>query len=132
MDYYLEVLKKYAVFDGRARRAEYWYFTLFNIIFGLVAGLLDMFLSLPNIGSYGLLYLIYILALFIPSLAVAIRRLHDVGKSGWMILVGLIPLAGLIWLLILFIRDSQPGDNQYGPNPKGIAPVSPVETPTQA
>ncbi|MDY0077004.1 MAG: DUF805 domain-containing protein [Bacteroidales bacterium] len=66
---------------------------------------------------------IYSLALIIPSLAVAVRRLHDVGKSGWMILIGLIPLIGFIWLLVLMVTDSKPGENQYGPNPKENMPV---------
>ncbi len=67
---------------------------------------------------YGPIYVIYALIVLIPGIAVAIRRLHDIGKSGWMLLVGLIPLAGAIWLLILLVTDSQPGDNEYGSNPK--------------
>lgn len=77
-------------------------------------------IAMEGIG-YGPLYGIYLLAIILPSLAVAVRRLHDIGKSGWMILISLIPLIGGIWLLVLLVTDSNPGDNQYGPNPKEIA-----------
>jgi uncharacterized membrane protein YhaH (DUF805 family) len=123
MDWYLKVLKQYADFSGRARRKEYWMFALFNLIFGFVAMVLDRQLGLSfnfnwNILGYGWIWLIYCLAVFIPSLAVSVRRLHDIGKSGWMILVWLIPLAGAYWLLILLVTDSDPDDNLYGINPK--------------
>ncbi len=119
MYWYLKVLKQYADFEGRARRKEYWIFALFNMIFGITAIVLDMLLEISFTESgYGPIYLLYMLAMLIPGLAVAVRRLHDVGKSGAMILVGFIPFAGAIWLLILFMRDSNPGENQYGPNPK--------------
>jgi len=125
MNYYLAVLKKYAVFDGRAQRAEYWYFFLFNIIISMIIGILGKAIGIFNltIGTVGneinILSLLYGLALFIPGLAVQVRRLHDVGKSGWMILINFIPLIGTIWFLVLLIRDGTPGDNEYGPNPKG-------------
>lgn len=119
MYWFLKVLKQYADFEGRARRKEYWIFALFNMIFGITAIVLDMLLEISFTESgYGPIYLLYMLAMLIPGLAVAVRRLHDVGKSGAMILVGFIPFAGAIWLLILFLRDSNPGENQYGPNPK--------------
>ena len=108
MRWYIEVLKKYAVFEGRARRTEYWMFTLVNIIITLVLAAL----------SFGTLESIYGLLVFIPSLAVSVRRLHDTGRSGWWLLIGLIPLLGALVLIYFFILDSQPGDNQYGPNPK--------------
>jgi len=119
MNWYLTVLKKYAVFSGRARRKEYWMFVLFNMIFAVVAALLDNLLgtAIENVG-YGLFYFLYMLAVLIPSLAVVIRRLHDIGKSGWWIFITFIPLIGSIWLLVLLVTDSQPGVNQYGPNPK--------------
>ncbi len=136
MQYYLSVLKNYAVFTGRARRSEYWYFILFNFIFAIAASFIDRLLgdtftmntvngamSLP----YGYVNLLYSLAVFIPGLAVAVRRLHDVGKSGWLFLVVLIPLVGAIWLLVLFFTDSQPGMNKYGPNPKGIGNVDEID-----
>jgi len=121
MKWYLKVLRQYADFNGRARRTEYWMFILFNLIFASIATVLDNVLGL-TIGEfpYGYLYFMYALAIIIPSLAVAVRRLHDIGKSGWMILVTLIPLIGAIWLLVLLVTDSKPGANQYGPNPKGI------------
>ena len=121
MNWYLKVLKDYALFTGRARRKEYWMFTLFNLIFYAIAIALDNLLgtAIEGIG-YGLFYILYALGVLIPSIAVAVRRLHDVGKSGWMLLIGFIPLIGAIWLLVLFVTDSHPGENEYGPNPKEV------------
>lgn len=115
MNYYLSVLKKYAVFSGRARRAEYWYFVLFNNIIIIVLGIID-----GVIGSGGILGGIYYLAVLIPVIAVSVRRLHDTNHSGWWLLISLFPLIGAIVLLVFLVRDSQPGQNQYGPNPKGM------------
>ncbi len=121
MNWYLKVLKKYADFSGRARRKEYWMFVLFNIIFMITAIILDNILGIAIKGiGYGPLYGLYGLVLFIPSLAVSIRRLHDVGKSGWMILITFIPLIGGIWLLAIMLTDSNSEENKYGKNPKGI------------
>ena len=125
MKWYLKVLKNYANFNGRARRMEYWMFVLFNIIFLFVAMALDNILGLNLGGSDvpygpGPIYLIYVIAMIIPSLAVAVRRLQDSGRTGWMILVGLIPIIGGIWLLILLLQDSTPEENKYGPNPKEV------------
>ena len=121
MNWYLKCLKQYADFRGRARRKEYWMFTLFNIIFAIVAMLIDNVVGTasPELG-YGVFYILYVLAMFIPGLAVSVRRLHDVGKSGWMILIALIPLIGVIWLLVLMVTDSNPGENEYGQNPKDV------------
>jgi uncharacterized membrane protein YhaH (DUF805 family) len=121
MNYYLQVLKKYATFSGRARRSEYWYFVLFNIIFSIIAMALDNLLgtAMPGVG-YGPIYGLYTLAIIIPGLAVAVRRLHDVEKSGWFLLIALIPLIGAIWLLVLMVTEGNPGENQYGINPKEI------------
>ncbi len=119
MNWYLKVLKQYADFSGRARRKEYWMFVLFNIIFGFAAALLDNLLGIAIEGiGYGPIYGLYLLAMLIPAIAVGVRRLHDIGKSGWMMLVVFIPFVGAIWLLILFVMDSKPGANEYGPNPK--------------
>jgi uncharacterized membrane protein YhaH (DUF805 family) len=119
MNWYIEVLKKYTVFIGRARRKEYWFFVLFNMIFAIVAMILDNVLGVAITGvGYGPIYIIYMLAVLVPGLAVAIRRLHDVSKSGWYLFIGFIPIIGGIWLLILLCKDSVPGENQYGPNPK--------------
>jgi len=121
MNWYLAVLRNYAGFSGRARRTEYWMFVLFNIIFCIAAIVLDNIVGTAIDGvGYGLFYILYALALFIPALAVAVRRLHDVGKSGWWIFIALIPIVGAIWLLVLYATDSQPGDNEYGPNPKEV------------
>ena len=121
MNWYLKVLKQYADFNGRARRTEYWMFALFNFIISFVLGFIDGFIGFlgPEIGI-GVLGGLYSLLVLIPGLAVSVRRLHDVGKSGWMLLIVLIPLIGLIWLLVLMVSDSKPGENQYGPNPKEV------------
>ncbi|MBI2464375.1 DUF805 domain-containing protein [Candidatus Peregrinibacteria bacterium] len=117
MNYYLSALKKYAVFNGRSQRAEYWYFILFNIIISIVLSIIDEFIK-RNLGVSLGMSGIYSLAVFIPVLAVSVRRLHDIGKSGWMLLINLIPLIGFIWLVVLMAKDSNPGENKYGPNPK--------------
>lgn len=113
MEWDLKVLKEYVGFSGRARRKEYWMFMLFNMIAMLVLAIIDGVL-----GTYPLFYGLYSLAAFLPSLAVTIRRLHDTGKSGAWILISLVPLVGAIVLLIFTCTDSQPNDNQFGPNPK--------------
>jgi uncharacterized membrane protein YhaH (DUF805 family) len=127
MNYYLSVLKKYAVFSGRARRAEYWYFTLFNIIASLILGVVDAALGLA-VG----LGLVYSLAVLLPSLGVTIRRLHDIGKTGWWLLLPLVgvpvmfvePTLGVvvvsiasIVLVVFAILAGQKGENKYGPDP---------------
>jgi uncharacterized membrane protein YhaH (DUF805 family) len=119
MNWYLKVLKNYAEFSGRARRKEYWMFALFNIVFSIAAIILDNILgtTIEDVG-YGLFYCLYGLAVIIPSLAVGVRRLHDVGKSGWFLFVALIPIIGAIWLLVLLCTDGNAGANEYGPNPK--------------
>jgi uncharacterized membrane protein YhaH (DUF805 family) len=119
MEWYLKVLRQYADFSGRARRKEYWMFVLFNILFATILGVVDQGIGTFNdLTGYGMLSGIYSLVILIPAIAVGVRRLHDVGKSGWMLLIGLIPLIGFIWLLVLFVTDSDPGNNKYGPNPK--------------
>jgi len=113
MTWYLEVLKKYAVFNGRARRKEYWYFVLFNVIINIILSGIDNF----TIGT-GLLNGLYSLAVLIPGIAVSVRRLHDTDRRGWWVLIGLIPIIGWIVLLIFMVQDGKPGENQYGSNPK--------------
>lgn len=121
MDYFISALKNYATFTGRARRSEYWFFTLFYFIFLVVAVILDNLLGITiEDTGIGPLYFISILAMIIPGLAVTVRRLHDVGKSGWFYFIVLIPIIGSIWLLVLMVSDGMLGRNQYGPNPKGI------------
>ncbi len=121
MHWYLKVLKKYAVFNGRSRRKEYWLFFLFNILISIVLSILDRITGNFNaqIGM-GLLGGIYFLAILIPGIAVTIRRLHDTGRSGWWWLIALIPLIGVIVLLIFMVQDSNPGQNRYGANPKEV------------
>ena len=119
MSWYLEVLKKYAVFNGRARRMEYWYFVLFNIIVLIVLSLIDVLLGTFNIvRGVGLLSGIYSLAVLIPTLAVTVRRLHDIDRTGWWILINFIPLIGTIVLLVFELTPGTPGSNRYGPDPK--------------
>ncbi len=136
MHYYIKVLRNYAVFTGRARRSEYWFFVLFNFLATVVCMLIDNLLGttfkidLPQgtqVFPYGYVYAAYGLAVLLPSLGVSVRRLHDVGKSGWFLLIALIPVIGAIWLLVLFCTNSQPGVNKYGPNPKGIGNVDDIE-----
>jgi uncharacterized membrane protein YhaH (DUF805 family) len=119
MNWYLGVLQKYAVFGGRARRKEYWYFFLFNIIVTIVLAIIDALTGSFKAGAgIGLLGGLYSLAVIIPSLAVTVRRLHDTDRSGWWLLISLIPLIGAIVLLIFVVQDSSPGENKYGQNPK--------------
>jgi uncharacterized membrane protein YhaH (DUF805 family) len=114
MNWYLAVLRKYAEFSGRARRKEYWMFFLFNLliavvlgfVLGLLGGMLGFGTTVANVVSP-----IYSLAVLLPGIAVAVRRMHDTDRSGWWILC---PIANIIFLCL----DSQPGTNQYGPNPK--------------
>lgn len=113
MNWYLEVLKKYAVFSGRARRKEYWMFVLFNLIISLVLGFVE-----GLVGGPGIIGTIYGLAVLIPGIAVSVRRLHDTNRSGWWLLIAFVPLVGVIMLLIFMAADSTPGDNQFGSNPK--------------
>ncbi len=129
MKYYLDVIKNYVKFDGRARRKEYWMFVLFNVIFSIVASIIDNVAGLnfssdySSYGMYstGIIASLYSLAVLIPSLAVGVRRLHDIGKSGWWLLISLIPLVGGIWLLVLLATNGVVGENQYGPDPKAAA-----------
>ncbi|MEU8759018.1 DUF805 domain-containing protein [Streptomyces sp. NPDC048659] len=115
MNWYLDVLKKYAVFTGRARRQEFWMYVLFNIIAAIIVAILDSVL-----GTSPLLYVLYALGVLLPSLGVAVRRLHDTGRSGWWILIELIPLVGGIILIVFLALEGDAHDNAYGPNPKTL------------
>lgn len=125
MNWFLLALRKYAVFSGRSRRSEYWYFTL-----GYLLILLPLYLLDHGMGTYsqkteiGLFSGIYSLLMLLPFLAVAARRLHDTGKSGWWQLIALIPYLGALVLIAFLIRDSVPGSNAYGPNPKAVERAS--------
>ncbi|RUO23005.1 DUF805 domain-containing protein [Aliidiomarina minuta] len=119
MKWFLKVVQNYAVFQGRARRKEYWMFALFYAIFYVLAIVLDGVLgTLHAETGIGLITTIYLLALLIPSLAVLVRRLHDTNRSGWMALLMLIPLIGSIIIFIFMLLDGTQGENDYGSDPK--------------
>ena len=117
MKYYLHVWNNYVNFEGRARREEYWMFTLFHVIF------IFLLVFIPSVfidSSLAMIpLLLYMLATFLPSLAVSIRRLHDTGKSGWFYLISFIPYLGGLILLIFMVENGNKGNNKYGPDPKG-------------
>jgi uncharacterized membrane protein YhaH (DUF805 family) len=108
-------LSKYAVFSGRSRRSEYWYFTLFNYLMYAVAYIVALFI--PAVG--GILILIIALAMIIPAIAVGVRRFHDIDRSGWWWLIAFVPLVGGFLLIVWFCTPGTPGDNRFGPNPIG-------------
>ncbi len=113
IDYYKNAFtENYVNFSGRARRSEFWYFILFNMIAAIAMMIVDYMIGMT------ILYPLYILGAFLPGLAVAVRRLHDTDRSGWWYLIGLIPLIGTIILIVFWAQDSTPGMNMYGPNPK--------------
>jgi len=121
MYWYLKVLKNYVGFSGRARRKEYWMFTLFSLIASILLGIGDVVLGTFNEASgWGLLGALYLLAVFLPSVAVSVRRLHDIDKSGWWLLLILVPLVGALVLLVFAIMEGTRGDNRFGPDPKSI------------
>ena len=123
MKYYLQALKNYSNFKGRARRKEYWMFNLIYIIILIFATFLDNVIVATfetagtNLG-YGWFYLIVGLVHLLPSLSLLVRRLHDVGKSGWFYFIILIPVVGFIWIFILSIKEGEMGNNFYGSDPK--------------
>ena len=121
MHWYIDVLKKYAVFEGRARRKEYWMFFLFSVVIVTILTVIDEFMGLKfELGgeNLGFLSTLYYLGIAIPYLAVIVRRLHDTDRSGWWILISLIPLIGGIILLVFTILEGTKGDNRFGPDPK--------------
>ncbi|MEA3640915.1 MAG: DUF805 domain-containing protein [Lamprobacter sp.] len=122
MNWYLEVLRKYAVFTGRARRKEYWFYFLINFLIITLLLLTDKLIgTLDQEDGMGLLSGIYALAVLIPGIAVAIRRLHDTDRTGWWVLIALIPIVGPIILIFFLIQDSTAGDNRFGTSPKEIS-----------
>ncbi|MFF7332498.1 DUF805 domain-containing protein [Streptomyces sp. NPDC008150] len=118
MHYYTDVLKKYATFEGRARRSEYWMFALFHFI---VIAVLAVLAGVTGAKIFAILYGLYFLATLLPVIALTVRRLHDTGRSGGWIFIVLVPFVGGIWLFVLTLLDSQPAPNQYGPSPKAVA-----------
>ncbi|WP_232667461.1 DUF805 domain-containing protein [Pseudonocardia sp. TRM90224] len=130
MGWYLKVLKQYADFRGRARRTEYWMFTLVTVLVAVVLSVLDhalfgavTFGSVGEITGLGWLYVIYMVATLIPSLAVSVRRLHDIDRSGWWVLIGFVPLVGFIVQLVFAVTEGTRGANRFGPDPKRGAMV---------
>ncbi|EIZ2110937.1 DUF805 domain-containing protein [Salmonella enterica] len=115
MQWYLQVLKSYAVFSGRARRKEYWMFTLINIIVSVILSIIQSALGMEE---HQVIILIYSLILLLPSIGVSVRRLHDTERSGYWILIGLIPLIGSIVLLVFMCQNGTTGRNKYGADPK--------------
>lgn len=114
MNWYISVLKQYAVFSGRARRTEYWMFVLCNVIVMLLLSMVDKLIG----GDKELISSIYSLAVLLPSLAVAARRLHDTDRSGWWLLLGLIPIIGTLVLIYFMVCNGQQGPNRFGDDPK--------------
>ncbi len=122
MHWYLYVIKNYVVFRGRATRTEYWMFFLFNLIFTFVLGFLD------GVMETGMLSLVYSLFILLPSIAVSVRRLHDTGRTGWWLLLSLIPIIGGLIILVFLVLDSEEGENEYGSNLKQMARETHVES----
>lgn len=118
------VFQQYAGFTGRARRSEYWYFVLFTVLVYVAASVVDAVLGIP------VLTLLAVLALLVPTLAVTVRRLHDTGRSGWWMLLSLVPFGGIV-LLVFDCLDSEPGPNRFGPSPKQLVggPAWPQQPP---
>ena len=118
MNWYLKVVRdNYANFKGRARRQEYWMFAFINLIIILILNTID---RVAFSADMAILSSVYLLAILIPGIAVAVRRLHDTDKSGWWALLGLIPIVGTVILIVMMCFDSTPGTNRFGPNPKHI------------
>ena len=121
MNWYLKCWKQYADFSGRARRKEYWIFSLINNIIIFFLYILQIVMIESTLWLiFPIILFLYAMAVFLPGLAVNIRRLYDIGKSGWWYLIYLIPIIGAIWLTVLMCLDSEPGENQWGENPKEI------------
>jgi len=115
MSWFLEALGKYAEFDGRARRKEYWMFVLFSALIGIALSFVEVFLGRDS--GTGILTALYNLAILLPSISVAVRRMHDTNHSG---LWSLVPIANLLFA----IREGQPGENRFGPDPKATGPLT--------
>ena len=126
MNWYVKVLKNYLNFEGRARRKEYWMFVLFSLIISIVLGIVDGILGMKTSTGIGMLGAVYSLGVIIPSIAVGARRLHDIDKSGWWQLIGIIPLLGWIVLIVWAATEGNHGSNRYGPDPKTETDGMPV------
>lgn len=119
MNYFVECMKKYATFSGRARRKEYWMFVLGYVVLYFIAAIIDGMMSGGNPENVSMIFTLLVsLALFLPSLAVLVRRLHDTDRSGWWVLVNFIPLIGQLVLLVFVCLEGTKGDNRFGEDPK--------------
>lgn len=119
MTWFLMALNKYATFSGRSRRKEYWMFTLFSVLISVGMAIIDTLVGTYNAAAgIGLLQGLFVLAILVPSIALAARRLHDTGRSGWLQLLFIIPLVGIVLWIIWMAKDGDYGVNKYGPNPK--------------
>lgn len=124
MHWYVEVLRKYVVFSGRARRQEFWVFFLISAVISIFLTVTDEFMGWMfemDGDDLGFLSTLYHIAIILPYLAVIIRRLHDTDRSGWWVLIAFIPIVGVIVLLVFLILDGTRGENRYGPDPKASA-----------
>ena len=128
MNWYLQGLRKYAVFSGRARRQEYWMFELINTLVVLALFVLAVFLGKAGFEYFISLPLVYVLATTIPSLAKLVRRLHDTNHSGWWIFISIVPLIGPLILFSFTVKDGDRGDNNFGPDPKALPLVAATPT----
>jgi uncharacterized membrane protein YhaH (DUF805 family) len=115
MEHFIDAFKNFANFSGRVRRRQYWMFSLFVVIFSIAIAIVEAFLGTFFIGG------LFSLAVLVPSISIAARRLHDTGRSGWWQLILLVPLVGIIVLIVFLVQDSK-ADNEYGPNPKASEP----------
>lgn len=122
MYWFIKAMKQYADFKGRAQRAEYWYFSLFYILIYVAALFIDEVLGTKSQhkGGTGLVTFLTIAALLVPALAVGARRMHDIGKSGWWLLISMIPIIGSLMFIAFAVRDSEPGPNRFGASPKQV------------
>ncbi|HCD7551670.1 TPA: DUF805 domain-containing protein [Citrobacter farmeri] len=118
MDWYINVLRNYVGFGGRARRKEFWMFILVNIIFAFVLGVLDKMFGWQRAGGEGILTTIYAILVFLPSWAVQFRRLHDTDRTAWWLLLLIIPVIGWLVIILFSCQDGTPGENRFGPDPK--------------
>ena len=137
MEWYLAVLKKYAVFDGRARRKEFWYFALINFLIFIPLIIIGVIIAAATamsdqFGYFALMFIplfLYSLFIIVPSIAVTVRRLHDTNRSGWWYLINFVPWVGSVILFVFTVLDGTSGPNQYGPDPKSAERPSPVTPP---
>ncbi len=135
-NWFMVAMKQYAVFSGRARRREYWYFVftmlLIGLMLGIALGVVAVLVQLEPAMLANIFSILFFLGLLIPSIAVFVRRLHDTNRSAWWILIGIVPIIGGIVLFVFVVLDGTPGENRYGPDPKGRTAMNEVGASSQA